>query len=952
MAVAFRQKCLDLRCQHTHYDRQCPKCIERKPLAIFCDEGLLARLHYAPSEEAWNPSPPPLETPAKPIAATAIRHNGLKETLRYTTPLSQLPKRKMNSWPYPDQLKALAQTFIQIGEPQNISPPQYIPMEYIDQARRSLQRLIAKCSKPADQKQPPEDPPQPVTPLGTDTQKGNKNQETPAGIPPEILQNFPRTPPPVAMVAPVVICQCFSPDCPARKESQCPGLQLAVNATIPGEQLQVLETRTLQNTYNCEAPVTLHQNLPYCQFRADALVGPALLDTGSALDLMAYEAALKAHENNAEVVWDKEKSLEAISCNKSKLEIVGQMLIPNFQLHETNPPIHLRCWVLKDSFAPIIIGYKTQTDLQGILVSTQKKFYYTIRQENINNYPKNEQETQDDTPPHPCPGTPAPITDHLDHPIGMIAIPIAKNTIAPLNTLTISLPANRYPALLAAINHSPEKEKTFTVNKLPAIVNRQLGRGGTTETLQLTILNNTEKEHNLDLVVPITNPARIANITEDIENRLQGRLDPKERIGLPSLQPPQEKISFPTIQMFGSSPFNEDSSNFLIFLVYLIILYGHSTRLMEKSAEQLQLLAEEYADTRAISLLQTIHRARKQHNIRKLYYNIPLMICGHLHRELTVTYQHTNEITVSAASQIQKTRQANAVMDRLFRNVQALAILYFLNAKVLQEQCDIYGRSAYFHFSSKELPFPIMTPTEEIYPTSSICEPAIIKNEQELQNLLQPEAEPYSRPIKEFEERVFETYEDLQQQACQQVDNGRYQAKNQALQLDDINTAEDLAQLLDFSRSPAALHQFCADQTGNNITRTIPLTEFHQSLVEAKWVAYESTAEVEQDYIPAPMQEEYRKFLRLLSDPTFINTSNTYRLPDLPPSDMFRDPTLAPSPLYITEGPLTGMVDTAYLAFCCAPLLQENHVILRPEHEIQFWLFGALLFTFGQFLQP
>ena len=940
-------------------------------MAIFCDEGFLTRLHYAPDVASWNPSPPPLEI-ISTIATTDTRHNGLRRTPRYATPLWKLPNRKMNTWPEQDQLKALAQAYVQIGEQLKQAPPPYLPREYIEQAKREManrhksreDRKNQQKHNTTKSKTPLESKKELLPKDGTVKQKQSNpetKKETPSennklevDLPPEIAENFPADSEVPATVSSIIICRCYQATCPMRNQPEITEITtLAVNSNAPAKgQPQMLQMKKLEEQYNCVTPISILGNLPYCQFKLCQISGKALLDSGSALDLCSLEMAKKIEKNqDSECLWDKEARLEAMSCDKKRLEIKGTISIPVFQLHESNPPIRIECWVLEDSFAPVIIGCKTLTELKGVLIPAQKRFYYTAP--SIQDAPSTEEETatteKEVNNEYMETGEQLELELQLQQGAIQIRIPTAQHTILPQEKIDLTLPAHKYPNLAAATTVNTKA----MIGSLPAIITKKERIRG--EVLHVTIINTSNEKRQLnEKTINVIIPHKIAATTktaEEVQENIQRRLDPKENLGFPGLQPPKEKILFPTIDEFGPAPFHEDTPNFVIFLAYLLILYGHTTRLKNKTSEQLEELMNEYIDIPGSKkLLKTVQETRKRHDIKSLYYYNPLRIVAELHKVLTISYQNINEISISQATNMQKIKNTNIITERLFKNTQALAILFYLNAGYLMEQCDMFGRPAFFHFTEKELPFPQMVPSKEVEIINSITHQAQIKTETELAEIMHPQAKPYLQPQETFEQRVFNSYEKLQREAEQQVAGGNMEAKRQALQLDDIQSEEDLRKLLDFSKSPAALHQFCADQTGNDLTKTIPLTEFHQSLREAKWTIYQSTEEVEQDYIPTPMRDEFRKFMKLIQDPTFLKTSTAYRLPDLPPVDAFKDPTLAPSPLYILEGPLTGLIDTAYLAFMCAPLLPEGHIILQAAHKIDLYVFGALLFTYGQFI--
>ena len=753
-----------------------------------------------------------------------------------------------------------------------------------------------------------------------------------------------------------------------------------------------------------EAKITWINQLPYVTFTTLGLKGPCLLDLGSTLSIASEQTADKVSRHpNWTGTWNKKVDIEAYSCNHTPLIIKGLLTIPSIRIAPNTPQMSLQFWVLQSSFAPLILSAQALKELQGVIYLPHDTLQYIPPTGRTvpaggNHCTRNNTETETEEPDSPTghwlptPPTlppelepdadteeapadapapadepegpneepPDPVSPNIDEsdpqpdpqsepetqPESKEAIACAISTIAPYETKTITVGKDKYPSLT-----SPHQQQRVCLdNRLPVRITEK------GKLMRLTVHNITDTPYRME-----TNKIHYKQITElapetsaEITQRIQDRTDARESTKLQGLIGiiDNTTIKFPNIDHLGTPPFQAKTPNFIIFLAYILIVIGTAARITDKTAEQIgQLIEDPSSPIR--KLLKEINKAHIDQNLQKLYTQTPLALCAQLHLCMYNCYNHIKQSAATQTSITQKTQTKLKLLNQLMQDTQNLSLLYYYSQTILLELCQAWGRHPFFAFTTKNLQVQQLSqPNMSKLTVNQINSTGeTIKSDSQLLQLLYPESQPY-HPIhtfQEFEDKTIADYENLQDEADAQLRWDRTATSRRAHHLTDIKNERELNNLLNYSRTPTALHDFVADQTGQDPSpRTIPLSEFHRQLQPAKFICYKTPQEILDDFIPEQVRPKFEKFHQMMSDKHFLKTSSAYRLPDVPPESMFQDPNNELSPLYYIDGPFAGLVDTAYLAFVCSQMIPAHHVILNPEYTLEYTHLCALLFIYGQ----
>ena len=76
-----------------------------------------------------------------------------------------------------------------------------------------------------------------------------------------------------------------------------------------------------------------------------------------------------------------------------------------------------------------------------------------------------------------------------------------------------------------------------------------------------------------------------------------------------------------------------------------------------------------------------------------------------------------------------------------------------------------------------------------------------------------------------------------------------------------------------------------------------------------------------------------------------LEIANCISVPDLPPNEYFQTNKWPTAIHYVN----TGMINSAYLAFLCSPLLNEDRTILEESYKLELTYLASVLFVYGQF---
>jgi len=704
----------------------------------------------------------------------------------------------------------------------------------------------------------------------------------------------------------------------------------------------------------CLSKITWHYQLPYINFQTHGIKGPCLLDLGAAISISSIETAQKISQHpDWSGTWNQTLNIEAYSCNQTQLAFNGLITIPNIKFGRQHTPMTISFWVLQASFSPLIISAHALRKLHGRICLTTSTLQYTpppVHQilqaggektikSNQTHPPLDNQSLdlptlldEDDN----CSSTEDSQTD--EEPENTGKPPHRVLSIPPYTTATVTVPKTKYPNLT-----NPRPIQTACLDHQLPLGIRDKGK-----VLLLTIHNITPLPYHMASTTLHHN--RISTMPNEITQRIQDRRDVRESThlqGLIGLTQTNDEIIFPEIKQLGDPPFDQTTSKFTVFLAYILIVVGTSARITDKTAPQIKQLIQDEPTPMAQKLLDIIDHAQEQQNMNQLYTYIPRILCAHLHLQMYTCFSHLKKSAETQKSTMKRQQNKLILLNKLMTETQKLSLLYYYSQTILQDLCQAWGRHPFFIVTSQQLP------VHQFYEKDTTPRSVNhIRSEAQLKELLYPvESQVYipTKSNQEFKNKTLSNYEKLQDQADAQLLADRILTSKRAHQITDIKNERELNQLLDYSCTPTALHDFIADQTGQNPTpRIIPLSEFHQHLKPAKFICYKNIQEILDDFIPEAMRTEFTAFTKMMADRKFLEISSHYRLPDVPPQAIFDDTENNLSPLYYTDGFFAGLVDTKYLAFVCSQMIPHHHIILNSEFNLEHTHLCALLFVFGQ----
>ena len=810
----------------------------------------------------------------------------------------------------------------------------------------------------------------------------------------------------------IKLCLCTDPQCSARK-----GVRTTETPPEEGPQITYVqannksEKKTIQIQFDEYVPISWENQAAFIECHSNSIHIKSLIDTGSVISIIsetkANQISAQPEWKEAGGLWDRTVNIKAYSCTNNQLDLKGRISIPNFRIQNNQPlPINTSFWVLKDASEEAIISGEWLSIMKATLSMPHKLIYYSIpksdlsaggeqyvvKEANIHTYPdttetmmiQNEEEIQEDQEQaattqqvretlqkrKPC----IPAQQHYSITMG----PSHKIKMAYTTMLIDQLPAKLRVHQNKVILHIANT--TYRAQNLTeeAEIRQSIPEHARIDITEDARLDTHIKE--MDQRMNEMEPSATGRKTTLKDNRsgiesqmkqglekMQAKFDFKEHMN-PSLLPiktnKEDKIILTGYTSLGPMPFNKNTDKLTMLLCYILLSIGNSLDLQNLSTNQLHITLQEFQEKKIQAIKNTIDKTYQNHNITKIYQELPVKICHHLHLDLSMAFDNIARIQKSQLPTRHKKTTIKAIYSRLMIRTQALSVLMYYTQSLIGDLAATYGQHPYFHHEivsspqfletteeidqlPKKLLHQIMRSNQQVRQTQPKVQMNRIKSQTEFEEFILPTTTPYQDreyTFNEFKTETITAYEKLNRDAELQM---RPPSNNihKKLTIDQLRTPKEVDEYVQYATSPSALFNFMKEQLPPSTDDVIPLGEFLESLHQAKLVIYDTPEQAIQDYIPPQLRPQFNQFFQMFQDRQFIETSKQLRLPDYPQMHVWGTPE-EPSPLHDIN---TGLVAPEWLAFCATQMLDTKDILLEKDFETELALLASIIFVYGNF---
>ena len=511
----YKEKCIQLKCPHRAYTAGCISCYYRHEIAIFCDPQAFVKAHANPNPQKWSDGFPPVYTMSAEVSPKDIYSGKYRNIItrrpttptekrtRYTTPRHNAQDMRRSDWSK-DQKAALLAAYHCLG--QHLGAPKPKTDEGLEVKELTHQKNAQTQKKPTPQEntKPTETetgetpsqikssstqqvtthhvtcPPAPTTSQNTkkdtddndlrelvqqvlETQEQQVQADAPIGAPRTNI---------------IKLCLCTDPDCQAKQrpskikpdqvESQKPPVISQVHTDT--------KLKSIQINYDSSIPVVWEAAAAYIDCTAYTTPIKALIDTGSVISILSYDKAqqiaAQPEWQDQGGIWDLSVDIKAYGCSNARLNLIGRITIPKFELQKNRPLSHkvpFSFWVLHGSSEQCIISGEWLDTMEATLSLPHRLLYYTMPKEALSaggdQYVMTKEDTQiaEPQPPKP-PDITAITTQSSATPAEQDKIYITKRIMNHLEQKQPILPA--YGQYSVTLGPAPITDKTIATPML------------------------------------------------------------------------------------------------------------------------------------------------------------------------------------------------------------------------------------------------------------------------------------------------------------------------------------------------------------------------------------------------------------------------------------------------------------------------------------------------------